>query len=112
MKREPLAKLSELGEGQTIKFQYVRDGKMQDGFVARYKGKVVAYENVCRHMNIPLDEESVRIFSRDGNHFICQTHGALYDPSNGLCVRGPCEGDSLKKLPIEVEDDGIWLKGE
>ena len=109
MQKFAIAKSSELREGQTVKFQFVRAGKKLDGFIARFEGEIVAYENVCQHIAVNLDDESDRIFSRDGKHFICQNHGAIYEPSSGLCVRGPCEGERLKKLKIEVSNEIIWL---
>lgn len=75
MNRFQIAELNELSEGQIIKFQFVRDGKKQDAFLARFAGEVVAYENICQHIAMNLDSENGGIFSRDGKHFICQTHG-------------------------------------
>jgi len=107
-----IAKASELAEGQTIKFDFVRDGKNKHGFVARFHGKLVAYENVCRHIPLPLDYADNRFFSRDAKHFVCQTHGAIYEPLSGLCIQGPCEGESLKPLKIEVRQEEIFLLAE
>lgn len=104
-----IARLSELAERQTINFQFERDGRKRDGFVARFAGEIVAYENVCRHIGINLDREGGQIFSRDGKHFVCQTHGATYEPLSGLCVLGPCKGERLKKLKIEISEETIWF---
>ncbi len=109
VKHLQIATSGELRDGQTIKFQFVRDGERTDGFLARFSGEVVAYENKCQHIAINLDSEGGNLFSRDGNHFICQSHGAIYEPLNGLCVRGPCEGETLRKLEIEICDEKIWL---
>ena len=98
-----------MGEGMTRKFRYESGGKKRDGFVARFAGEIVAYENSCRHIAVNLDYADNRFFSRDGKHFLCQTHGAIYDPLTGLCVRGPCEGESLRKLQIEVHEGMIYL---
>lgn len=97
-------------EGQTISFVFVRAGRNVRGFVARFDGKLVGYENVCRHLPLSLDGGDGEIFSRDGRHFFCQSHGALYEPATGLCVRGPCEGARLKKLKFAVHDGVIWLE--
>ena len=104
-----IAKENDLKEGATIKFKFERKGKFVHGFVARHKGKLVAYENVCRHIPLPLDYADNKFFSRDGEHFTCQTHGAIYEPSTGLCVQGPCKGDRLKPIKIEVSEGEILL---
>jgi len=104
-----IADAESLKEGSTLKFEFHRGDKTVEGFVARFRGQLVAYENVCQHLPISLDYGDDRFFSRDGRYFICQTHGAIYEPLSGLCVRGPCEGDNLKPLEIEVRDGAIWL---
>ncbi len=101
--------IDNLAEGRTVKFHFDREGRKVEGFLARFEGRFVAYENVCRHIPISLDYGDDRFFSRDGKHFLCQTHGALYEPHSGLCVRGPCEGDRLKPLNIAVRDGAVWL---
>ena len=113
MSRKRIANVSEVAEGTTVKFQFSRRGKTVEAFLARHQGRLVAYENVCRHLPLTLDYDDNRFFDRAGNHFVCQTHGAVYDPLNGVCVRGPCEGEKLKRVPIEVVDGVVWItKGD
>jgi nitrite reductase/ring-hydroxylating ferredoxin subunit len=105
-----IARADEVKEGRTVKFSFPRaDGKPIDCFLARYRGKLVAYENRCRHLPLTLDFHSGHLFSLDGEHFICQNHNAIYEPLTGLCVRGPCEGQSLNTLKIEVIGEDVWL---
>ena len=106
---ERIAAVSEVTEGKTLKFQFERGGRTVDAFLARFQGRLVAYENQCRHLALTLDYDDNRFFAADGQHFICQNHGALYDPLTGLCLRGPCEGQRLKPLPIEVVGRMVWL---
>ena len=106
-----IADASKLAEGQTIKFNFVRSNRKVDGFVARFADEIVAYENVCQHIPVNLDFQDSPIFDRDGTHFICHNHGALYEPVSGLCVSGPCKGKKLKKLKIEISE-GIILLSE
>ncbi len=104
-----LASVDELSNGRAVKFQVVRKGRNVSAFVAQFQGEIIAYENVCQHLPLPLDYGDKQFFSRDGRHLLCQTHGAIYEPLSGLCVRGPCEGDSLKKIKVEVRDGAVWL---
>jgi nitrite reductase/ring-hydroxylating ferredoxin subunit len=75
--------------------------------VVSFKGRLAAYENVCRHIPLALDSGGGDFFTLDGRHLICATHGAIYEPLSGLCVRGPCEGASLKPLSVDVHDGFI-----
>jgi nitrite reductase/ring-hydroxylating ferredoxin subunit len=104
-----IAATTDLIEGTTLKFRFLREGLDREGFLARFQGTIVAYENLCRHLPLPLDYDDDRFFATDGRHFVCQTHGAIYEPLTGLCVRGPCAGSSLKSLPIQVRADSVWL---
>ena len=78
--------------------------------VPKLAGRVVGFENLCRHIPISIDYDDNRFFTPDHEHFICQTHGALYEPLTGKCVRGPCEGNSLYPLDIVVQKGVIWLR--
>jgi nitrite reductase/ring-hydroxylating ferredoxin subunit len=109
--RIKIARENEVKEGKTVKFSFERGGKPMGGFLARFQGKLVAYENRCRHLPLSLDFHDGRFFSPDGQHFLCQNHNAIYEPLTGLCVRGPCEGESLKVLKIEIVEGEVWFVG-
>ena len=109
MIRLPIAKLADLKQGQAVRFAFTVEGISREGFVVRFQGRVVAYENVCRHLPVALDFGDGNFFTTDGRHFICSQHGAIYEPLTGLCVRGPCEGASLKPLPVEIDGASVVL---
>jgi len=104
-----IAATTEIAEGKTITFSFTRDDRPQEGFVGRFKGKLFAYENTCRHIPLTLDYGDNRFFDSKGKTLICQTHGAVYEPDTGLCVRGPCAGASLFALEIVEEDGAVWF---
>ena len=111
MTRIKIAREDELKEGGTKKFPFVKNGKTVEGFLARFQGQLVAYENKCRHLPLSLDFGSDRLFTKEGDFFICHNHNAIYEPLSGLCVRGPCEGEKLRALKIEIVDGEVWLVG-
>lgn len=107
MARRQICLSSELDDGgQGVRFQVVADGEVQPAFVVRHGGQARAYVNRCRHIGLELDIARGRFFDNRGEHLICATHGALYDPLTGACVAGPCSGVGLMKIPI-VELDGV-----
>lgn len=75
---------------------------MVEAFVMRYKRKILAYRNVCRHAAIPLDWTPNEFFDETGDYLLCRTHGALYEPKTGMCIGGPCTGQALHEVPIRV----------
>jgi nitrite reductase/ring-hydroxylating ferredoxin subunit len=70
---------------------------------------VLAYRNACPHMGIELDWDPARLMSRSGRHLQCTGHGALFDPSTGRCIRGPCEGEALTALSIRIDGGMVVL---
>ena len=81
----------------------------REAIVLRDDDGVRAFANVCRHLPIPLDAGSRNVMAADGRHFLCRTHGALYRITDGKCVQGPCGGQSLTALPVEVDGDRVYL---
>ena len=104
-----IAKTSGLKDGQSKKFSYRRKGEKLEGFVLRFRGKFYAYLNRCRHVALPLDWGDDDFFTDDKKFLICRNHGAVYEPSTGLCVDGPCSGQSLERIEIEVKNGKISI---
>jgi len=88
-----------------------RYGKVpMEGFAIRAAdGAVRAFRNVCPHRGQPVDLGDGQLFSKDGL-LECQAHGAYFDPSSGLCVRGACPGRSLLSLPVVENEGAIWIE--
>ena len=72
-------------------------------------GDAYAYQNLCKHLPIPLDGGSGEFFGSDSDTLRCGTHGALYRVSDGYCTRGPCRGTSLRRFPLKIEDGTVWV---
>jgi nitrite reductase/ring-hydroxylating ferredoxin subunit len=70
-------------------------------------GTIVAWRNACPHMGIELDWDPRRLLTRDGRYLQCTGHGALFRRDNGLCVRGPCAGESLQPAAIQTENETV-----
>jgi nitrite reductase/ring-hydroxylating ferredoxin subunit len=104
-----IARADELAPGSVKKFWLICRQYRIDGFLINDSGKFYAYVNRCRHMTTPLDFIRDQFFSEDRRYLMCYTHGALYEPSTGLCVGGPCKGESLYRLPVEVEQGEILV---
>jgi len=67
---------------------------------------VRAWRNYCQHLtHIPLDKGSGAPV-RDGE-LLCANHGAMFDAASGLCTHGPCEGATLERIAVRVEDGVI-----
>jgi nitrite reductase/ring-hydroxylating ferredoxin subunit len=79
------------------------------GFVIRFSGLVHGYVNRCPHAGTELDWQPGEFFEEAQLYLVCSTHGALFEPSTGFCVAGPCRGASLSRLPVREENGQVYL---
>jgi nitrite reductase/ring-hydroxylating ferredoxin subunit len=101
---------ADFGSGPTLTFRLVHEGRTINGFVVRRDGRYHAYVNRCPHVGAPLDTWPNEFMSEDGALLVCSTHGAMFEPSTGRCVDGPCAGDALTPLAVSVEHDQIVVR--
>jgi naringenin degradation protein FdeD len=104
-----IARTTEVRPGDVKKFWIVCRQYRLDGLLVNDNGRFHAYVNRCRHMPTPLDFIRDQFVSEDGRYLMCYTHGALYERGTGLCVSGPCQGESLYRLPVSVDQDEILV---
>jgi nitrite reductase/ring-hydroxylating ferredoxin subunit len=97
--------LDDLNEGQSRGF-LVAGIRV---FVVRKSGQLYAYRNWCPHREIPLEWQSDQFLDDSGTLIRCATHGALFLIESGECIAGPCEGDALQKLNVQIKEDGLWV---
>lgn len=95
--------------GRAIRFEIDEDGLAAPAFAIRYRGRVYAYVNRCAHVGLELDIMPGHVFDNPGEHLICATHGALYEPGSGRCAAGPCNGRGLVPLRVTERQGRIEL---
>ena len=93
--------LLDSGAGQP--FQVVYCARPARAFAVRFRGRVYAYLNQCRHVPMEMDYQPNQFFDASGNWLMCATHGAMYAPDTGACLGGPCRGGLIK---IDVTEHG------
>ncbi|MBV8679608.1 MAG: Rieske 2Fe-2S domain-containing protein [Aquitalea sp.] len=99
-----------IDSGRAVRFEIPGpDGKPRAAIALRYQGRVYGYVNACQHIPIELDLQDGNVFDLSGQYLVCSMHGALYLPTNGRCVGGPCRGQSLQALPLYEADNHVWL---
>lgn len=75
--------------------------------VLRSAGQLRVYRNRCPHLQVPMEYRKDRFLSADGQRIICYAHGAQFLSDTGLCVYGPCLGESLQAVSHRIEQG--WL---
>lgn len=98
--------------GHGVRFTVDRGGRHEPAFAIRFRGLVYAYYNRCGHVPVELDWNAGEFFDTQQLYLICSVHGALYDPENGECLGGRCNGRGLEALTVVERDGDIYLKQE
>lgn len=95
--------------GRGVRFTLLAEGGEEKGFAVRHGGAVHAFVNRCPHMGTELDWQPGEFFEESGLYLVCSTHGAMFEPSTGFCVAGPCRGASLEPLQVRESDGEVLL---
>jgi nitrite reductase/ring-hydroxylating ferredoxin subunit len=80
-------------------------------FVVRWGNRVFGYANRCPHTGANLDWERNQFLDPSGLRLMCGKHGALFDIGTGHCVDGPCKGQGLESVAVEVIDGDVCVSG-
>ena len=95
-----LAKVGADGQSEPFNIVVVRWGK-----------RVFGYVNKCPHSGTHLDWERGTFLDPNGLRLMCGKHGALFELGTGRCTEGPCKGESLTPVALEVIDGDICVTG-
>ncbi len=101
-----LCRLEEIPDGTAKGFDLGGDDEPLEFLVVREGAHVFSYINVCPHTGSPLDWQPDDFMSEDGCNIMCHTHGALFEVEDGFCIAGPCAGDQLRPVTVEVNAAG------
>lgn len=100
-----LCELTELPSCGALGFDLQGRGK-DDLFVVRRDGLLRAYRNSCPHWpGSPLPWRKNAYLDGKSEHIVCSGHGARFTLEDGLCVLGPCQGQSLEAIPLRIEQE-------
>jgi nitrite reductase/ring-hydroxylating ferredoxin subunit len=105
-----VGRFSDVPEGGAQSFTRGTGYNAYSVVVARRAGRLYAFVNDCPHAFTPLDWDSGRLLSLDGNYLQCGTHGAMFRFEDGLCVLGPCKGQSLRPVKLRLEGEAILVE--
>lgn len=77
--------------------------------LVHWHGAWYAYKNNCPHANWPLNIQPDTFFDSDLQYIQCSNHMALFDVETGECKAGPCTGDRLTGVPLEIVDNQVFV---
>ncbi|WP_409523741.1 Rieske (2Fe-2S) protein [Nitrincola sp. MINF-07-Sa-05] len=79
-------------------------------FAIRCEDRVYVYRNSCPHRGIRLEWQPDQFLDHERQFIQCATHGALFKLETGVCIAGPCPGETLEQIPCRIEDNKVYLQ--
>ena len=98
-------------DGGFVEVEAVLNGDAESLVLYRDGQRVRAWLNVCPHAGRRLDWAPGKFLKSKEGHLVCAAHGASFELVNGDCIAGPCRGDSLRSVAVEVRDGEVVLVG-
>jgi len=103
---QPLCHIDEIEDPGARGFSLKQGRREYRVFIVRKDNQVYAYENSCPHAGLNLEWQEHDFLDTDKNFIQCSVHGALFSLEQGECVGGPCNGEGLTALNIEMDSNG------
>ncbi|HEY9217137.1 MAG TPA: Rieske (2Fe-2S) protein [Phenylobacterium sp.] len=103
-----LCALEDLADPGSKGFRFRHERLLFAGFVIRIGEEVRGYVDSCPHAGWPLSALPDRYLTRAPEQILCAGHAALFRPLDGVCISGPCMGESLTPWPVAVRDGQVF----
>ena len=110
--RTPLAAFDAIEDDGLIEVEGTVRGDAESLILHRDGERVRAWFNVCPHAGRRLDWAPGKFLRGKDGQLVCAAHGASFDLANGECIAGPCRGERLRDIAVEVRDGDVWLAAE
>ncbi len=105
----PILTLESIEDGGYAEAEAMVDGDAESLILHRRGQQVHAWLNVCPHAGRRLDWAPGKFLQSKDGHLVCAVHGASFEPDTGQCIAGPCRGERLRRVAVEVRDGQVRL---
>jgi nitrite reductase/ring-hydroxylating ferredoxin subunit len=107
--RPALIALEAIADGGFAETEAVVAGDAESLILYRQGDAVRAWLNICPHAGRRLDWAPGQFLKSKDGLLVCAAHGASFELAQGECVGGPCRGEALRAVAVEVRDGHVWL---
>lgn len=104
-----LCAVSELPEAGGLSIEVGTPDGPRPLMLFRVGDDVHAWLNICPHAGRNLDFAPGEFLLTARGELVCPHHGATFDLASGVCLEGPCRGESLQAVEVEVRDGVVCL---
>lgn len=104
-----LSALNDIADGGFAEVEALIGDDAESLILYRQGTDVRAWLNVCPHAGRRLDWAPGQFLKSKDGHLVCAAHGASFELVRGDCIAGPCRGDALRAVAVQVRDGEVWL---
>jgi nitrite reductase/ring-hydroxylating ferredoxin subunit len=104
-KEVPLCGLNDLDDREAMEL-VVEERQL---FAIRLDNAIYAYWNLCPHRSSPLNWVPNQFLDTENQLIQCALHGALFEIDSGLCIAGPCSGESLQPVELRCDNQHYYV---
>jgi len=104
-----LIALRDIPDGDCTEIEVHMEGDLESLIVYRDGDTVRAWLNICPHAGRRLDWAPGKFLISRAGHLVCAAHGASFSLADGVCVEGPCRGEALRTVAVEVREGIVRL---
>ena len=107
--RKFLCPSDSLREGHYIELQEISSRGPLFLVGTRYQGAARVWLNCCPHQGRALNWAPNQFLVDPSGQLVCAAHGAVFEPSDGRCISGPCLKASLTPVEVSEQDGQVYL---
>jgi nitrite reductase/ring-hydroxylating ferredoxin subunit len=103
--------LSAIPSKSTIRCEAMNGRRGTEVILQRSGDEVLAWRNSCPHEpQVRLDPGGGALVY--GDQIVCREHGARFQCDDGFCTSGPCRGQELDPIEVEIRGDDVYLSDD
>lgn len=108
-----LCRADDLLEGEARGFDPWGAGR-DTMLVVRHEGQLYGWRDACPHFgDTPLPWRKDAYLDAARTRIVCAAHGAQFDIATGVCTLGPCLGQALRPVALQIDEHiNIRREGE
>ena len=103
-----LASITDIKPDIWYEYSLQTDKRLLSVMMQCLNNQYIGFENSCPHQGRRMDYAAGQFLTSDSGTIVCPAHGAEFNPESGLCVNGPCLGQSLKPITIKINEEDIF----
>lgn len=107
--RQVLVRFDAMPDGALLEADACVDGVAESLVLYRDGDDVRAWLNVCPHAGRRLDWAPGQFLKSREGLLVCAAHGATFELRDGVCVAGPCRGQALVAVDVQIDEGDVVL---